>query len=939
MTQDRQDRAKELAAIAQGLGPSDQGRLLDERCGADIGLRAEVERFLSPDQGTAEDIDRTTTEARGPVPPYVPPSGTFSAGELVAGRYRIVRLIGRGGMGEVYEARDLELAVPVALKCLPSPAAANESSASGSAAARFKTEIQLARKVTHPNVCRIFDIGRHRTLRGEQILFLTMELLRGETLADQLGRAGPMSTVEALPLVQQMADALTAAHRADIIHRDFKSSNVMLAPSGEGPTRVVVTDFGLAHSMTRPEKEGPPLTVAGQIVGTPAYMAPEQLTGSEVRATTDIYALGVVMFEMVTGARPFPSTSFNSALRRLQEPAPSPRTQIRDLDPKWEAAILRCLERNPADRFPSAEEVVQALSSGFTTALAKTVARRIGRRAALVLLSLAVAVLLVAGVLLRHRIWSRPPGVPSEKHIAVLPFTNIGSDASNQAFCEGVAETLASKLSQLEQFQKSFWVVPSSEVRRISNPGEAHRVLGVTLVVAGSIQRLGSDVRLIANLIDAGSRKQLASRTIDARASELAVLQDRVWERVADMLELELQPEARRTLAAGGTRVPGAYEFYEQGIGYMTRSGLENTDRAIELFDKALEKDPLYALAYAGLGEAYSNKYQLTKDPPLVELASRNGQRAVELNDKLAPVRLTVGQIHYRTGHYPDAIREFRRTLEIDPASVNAYFWLGRVYDDQGKLQEAENSYKTAVNLRPSYWQAYSGLGYFYYRHGQFEKAVPQFLTMISLAPDNSSGYDNLGGVYLQMGRYDEAITILKKAIELKGTATTFSNLGSVYMFQGRYAEAAPMMEEAVKRGPKYHQFWRNLGDAYRWTPGLAAKAPEAYRRARELAEAQLAVKPDDPRTLSSAGLYYAKLEDKKKAQALISKALQLAPQDTEVIFKSALIYELTGDRKRALRAVAEARKGGYSLEQIEKEPELARLREDALYRAWLEHR
>jgi len=841
-------------------------------------------------------------------------------------------------MGEVYEAQDLELAVPVALKCLPSPAAADESSASGSAA-RFKTEIQLARRVTHPNVCRIFDIGRHRTPRGEQILFLTMELLGGETLADRLGRAGPMSTVEALPVVQQMAEALSAAHRADIIHRDFKSSNVMLAPSGEGPTRVVVTDFGLAHSLTRPEGDGPPLTLAGQIVGTPAYMAPEQLTGGEVTATTDIYALGVVMYEMVTGTRPFPSASFNAALRRLQEPAPSPRTHNRDLDLAWEAAILRCLERNPADRFASAEEVVPALGGGLTSAPPKKVARRLDRRAALVLLSLAVAVLVVAGVLLRHRIWSRPPGVPSEKHIAVLPFTNIGSDPANQAFCEGVIETLTSKLSQLEQFQKSFWVVPSSEARQARNPGEAHRVLGVTLVVTGSIQRLGSEVRLIANLIDAGSRKQLASRTIDAGVSELAVLQDRVWERVADMLELQLQPEAKRTLAAGGTRTPGAYEYYEQGLGYMRRADLANTDRAIELFEKALEKDPLYALAYAGLGEAYSNKYQLTKDPHLVELASRSGQRAVELNDKLAPVHFTVGQIHYRTGHYPEAIREFRRTLEIDPASVNAYLWLGRVYDDQGKPQEAENSYKTAVNLRPSYWQAYSGLGYFYYRHGQFEKAVPQFLTMISLAPDNSSGYGNLGGVYLQMGRYDEAVTTLKKAIELKGTATAFSNLGSVYLFQGRYAEAVPMMEEAVKQGPKFHQFWRNLGDAYRGTPGLAAKAPQAYRRALELAEAQLEVKPDDPRTLSSAGLYYAKLEDNKKAQALNSRALQLAPQDTEVIFKSALIHELTGDRKRALRAVAEARKGGYSMEQIEKEPELARLREDAEYRAWFQHR
>lgn len=270
MTRQRQDQIQELVAIAQALAPSEQGRCLEERCAGDSSLRAEVERILSEHLPTRQDIGRTTTDAQGPVPPYVPGVGAFSAGDLVAGRYRIVCFLGRGGMGEVYEAHDLELAAPVALKCLLTPAAVGDFTASDSAIARFKIEIQLARKVTHPNVCRIFDIGRHRTPRGEQILFVTMELLAGETLLERLGRAGAMSTVEALPLVRQMVDALAAAHRAKVIHRDFKSSNVMLVPAGDGSTRAVVTDFGLAHSLARPETEGsPPLTMAGQVLGTP----------------------------------------------------------------------------------------------------------------------------------------------------------------------------------------------------------------------------------------------------------------------------------------------------------------------------------------------------------------------------------------------------------------------------------------------------------------------------------------------------------------------------------------------------------------------------------------------------------------------------------------------------------------------------------------------
>jgi len=930
MTPERWEQVKKVFAAALDRQPEARSGFLSQACGSDSALRGEVERLLSEFRQAEKLMEQPLPGASTVTLPPPWESCTFAQDELVAGRYRIMRFIGRGGMGEVYEAQDQELGDAVALKTFRPGLAQDKATI-----ARFKQEIQLARKVTHPNVCRIFDLGRHQLPPQGEVTFLTMELLSGETLAQRIRGAGPMSPAAALPLVEQMAEALCAAHRAGIVHRDFKSSNVMLVPSSEGTTRVAVTDFGVAHSMAVSQADEAPLTRPGQIVGTPAYMAPEQLEGGEGTVASDLYALGVVLYEMMTGCRPFKADTPAS-----QRVAPSPRAHVPDLDPRWEAAILGCLERNPENRFASAEEVVRAIRVGSATATvapAGTVPRQ-GRRAraqrpllslALGLVSLALVVALLGPAILN---WFS--GVPKEKHIAVLPFKNVGSDPANQAFCEGVVETLTSRLSQLEQFHSSFWVVPASEIRGIGDPAQARRALGVTLAVTGSIERSGSNVRLIANLIDAGSRKQLASRTIDAGVAEISRLEDRTWAGVADMLRLAVEPDAKRKLSEGSTPVPGAYDFYEQGLGYVKRHGLDNYDRAIELFKQALGKDPSYALAYAGLGEAYSKKYAETKDPQWVEEARRSGLRAVQLDDKLAPVHLTLGQVYKDTGHLTEAVGEFRRTLEIDPAAVDAHIKLGATYYDLGKPEEAEESFQKAVNLRPGYGPAYSGLGWFYSNRGRYEEAVTQFRTVISLAPDNLLAHQNLGGVYLKMGRYDEAIAILKKSIELKPTGVAYSNLAATYMGQGRYREAVPVMEEAVKLLPARHVLWRNLGEAYQWS-GQPAKAPPAYERALKVAQDVLAVSPQDPQTLSSLALYWAKLGQKQNARTRLAQALKLAPLDNEVNFKSALIYELTGDRNRAIAAIKAAWKGGYSLVQIEKEPELAPLRTDQRYREW----
>jgi len=315
-------------------------------------------------------LDSAAPGSNLPTPsgPSEPVRTNIPANDLLAGRFRLIRSLGKGGMGQVFEAEDIELREHVALKAIRPEIAQDPRSIE-----RFRREIHLARQVTHRNVCRIFDVFHHPITAPDgastgEMIFLSMELLSGETLAERLSRKGPMATTAALPLVRQMAAALAAAHKEGIVHRDFKSQNVILVPSGDPAQelRAVVTDFGLARA-AGVDQFAASATGINDFVGSPPYMAPEQVEGGEVGPAADLYALGVVMYEMVVGRHPFVAdTPLATAMKRLKEPPPPPRIYVPDLDRKWEKTILRCLRRDPRDRFASASDVVKALTGGRT---------------------------------------------------------------------------------------------------------------------------------------------------------------------------------------------------------------------------------------------------------------------------------------------------------------------------------------------------------------------------------------------------------------------------------------------------------------------------------------------------------------------------------------------------------------------------------------------
>jgi tetratricopeptide (TPR) repeat protein len=522
-----------------------------------------------------------------------------------------------------------------------------------------------------------------------------------------------------------------------------------------------------------------------------------------------------------------------------------------------------------------------------------------------------------------------------EVHLAVPPFENVGGDPANQAFCDGLMETLTSKITQLQQFHESLWVVPASEMRtlEVASPSAVRRAFGVNLVVTGSVQRIDDNFRLTLNLIDVGGGKtprQVGSSVIDDRMTNVSVLQDEAVIRLAEMLNVELEPRVRQMLAAGGTTVSEAYKYYVQGRGYLQRyERMENIDYAIGLFERAIDQDSQYALAFAGLGVAYWRKYEVSRDARWVQPAVENCQRGVELNNQLAPVHVTLGLVYSGTGEHDAAISEYQTALALDPANTAAYGGLAAVYADLGRLEEAESTYKKAITMKPDYWGGYHALGKFYYSYGRFDEAAGQFRRVVALTPDNHSGYNNVGAMYHYQEEYALARDMYEKSLEIKPNVRSYGNLGIIYYIEGRYADAAAMCEEALEINDSNYKTWANLANAYYWMPGRRNEAIDGYRHAAELAEEIRKVNPRDARLLATLAAYYAMLGENEKALSLIGKALEIAPDKLFVIYFISYSYEHLGDREKALHWIAKAVEMGYPVEEILRDPFLRELRED----------
>jgi TolB-like protein/tetratricopeptide (TPR) repeat protein/tRNA A-37 threonylcarbamoyl transferase component Bud32 len=736
--------------------------------------------------------------------PIPAPVSSFAEGELLAGRFRIVRLLARGGMGEVYEAEDLDLNERVALKAVRQEIGDDEQSLE-----RFKREVQLARKVTHPNVCRTFDSVRHRPedARGDVVL-VTMELLQGETLAERLKRCGPMASGEALPLVEQMADALQAAHDAGVIHRDFKSANVMLARSGES-IRAVVTDFGLARGAAVVGADGQASAQAtSAFIGTPEYMAPEQVEGGAITPAADVYALGVVMYEMVTGKCPFSGTTpLEIMVKRLKEVPRPPRLAAAGLEPRWEGAILRCLERDPKDRFASCADVARALGGASVEAAAGAGARRRRRRAAF-----SVAALLAALVILglgAHRLTSRAPSVSS---LAVLPLANAGGDAGLDYLGEGIAEGVTSKLSQHPRLRV---MARSTAFRFKGREGEAVKVgqeLKVDAVLTGRVVPQGDTARVELQLVEVRSGALLWSERYVVRPAAATAVEEEIASRITARLHLP-------SLTGGAPMDPEAHTFYLKGRYQLNKRTPEALRQAQVLFGQALERDPEHALLHAGLAEAWALIGAYTILPPgdSFPRAIAAARQALERDESLAEARTVLAFcLFLYEWKWDEAEAEFRRATETRPGYATGHHWYGEYLMGRGRTEEALLTLRRAKELDPLSLVIAVDEGRAYFFGRRYPEARAQCRRALDVSPGFVPAIDCLAMVALEEGRYEEAVAGYTDVSRLWGSDSGLPGRTMALARAGRRAEA--------------EKLWAQLSASDR--PGYTAQVTLAFVQA-----------------------------------------------------------------------------------------------------------
>jgi tetratricopeptide (TPR) repeat protein/predicted Ser/Thr protein kinase len=835
------------------------------------------------------------------------------------GRFAIQELLGKGGMGEVYRASDLRLKRQVALKRIAPHLRGDKRSRE-----RLWKEAEWASRLSDPHIAAVHDM-----IEEENELFIVMEYVEGQTLRRRL--AEPISIIEFLPIATECALALAAAHNAGVVHHDIKPENIMLTTSGQ----VKVLDFGVAKNLpSRPETSTLSTRTGMEFAGTLNYMAPEVVREKVSDSRADIFSLGIVFYEAIAGSNPFRAKSFLETSDRILHYDQLP---LRELNPKSPAELDRIvgkmLAKDPAQRYSTAADLAVDLraleltlpGSGVRVIRQLPVTRR--RRAmpwvALIVAAFLVTMAVYTPARQQLKIWLGISLVPRIKQVAVLPLGVVSGDAQTAAFGAGLTETLTAKLTQLTA-DPSLQVVPATEIRgkHVSTVDEARKEFGVNLVLEGSLHKSGQQVRVNYILVDARTRRQLRAESLTFAAMDSFAAEDAVVNGAIQMLELEIQSRQREALESHGTQVAGAYDYYLQGRGYLQNyDRVENLDSAVQVFERALAIDPGYALAYAGLGDAYWKKYERNKEPSWIDKSREACQRAIRLDGRLSSAHACLGTLSAGTGNYQEAAREFERAAETEPTNDDAFRGLADAYDHLGKSQEAEKTYRRAIELRPHYWAGYNWLGVFYYRQARFQEAAEMFNQVVALAPDSFLGYSNLGAVYVEQARYTEAITVLERSIAIRPIAYGYTNLGNAYFFLRRYEEADRAYEQAIKLTEKDSLLWWNLGDGYYWTPGKRSQSVAAYKQGIAIAEEELRVNPNNSSSYGVLAVCYAMLGERKPALIALRRGLQLSPTDQFLFYQGALVYNQFGQSEEAIDWLKKAVAAGWPRSRLRDYP------------------
>jgi serine/threonine-protein kinase len=677
------------------------------------------------------------------------------------GPYEIVSPLGAGGMGEVYRARDTRLHREVAVKVLPA-----SFSQDADRLRRFEQEARAASALNHPGILTIHDFG----LQDDGAPYVVSELLEGETLRQRL-EGGRLSVRKALDYTAQIARGLAAAHEKGIVHRDLKPENLFVTKDGRGK----ILDFGLAK-LTHPERTGTPLTEAptetrgtepGIVMGTVGYMSPEQVRGQTADHRSDIFSLGAVLYELLTGRRAFRGDTAVEAMNAiLKEDPPEPSRTVAELPPALNRIVGHCLEKGPQERFQSARDVAFALEEAMTSASVPAIAAPVGpshrERARWIVagvLVAAVATVVVIRSMAGRR--DRPARAgESIRSLAVLPLENLSRDPEQEYFADGMTEALISNLARIRALR----VISRTSAMRYKGSGkslpEIGRELNVDGIVEGSVLRSGDRVRITAQLVHASSDAHLWAQDYERDVRDVLSLQGEVARAIAKEIRVAVSPQEQARLVKSRPVDPEAHRLYLLGRYWWNKRSAEGFQKALQYFEQAIAKDPTFASAYAGLSDTYASLgYYVLRPREAFPKARRAAAKALELDDTLAEAHASLGNIALDDSwNWVAAEKSFQRSIELAPGYASAHHWYSLLLSALGRLDEASAAIRRALELDPLSLIINHNVGLQLYYARRYDEAIDQYRKTLEMDSRFSVTKLMLMHAYTEKGMLREAI-------------------------------------------------------------------------------------------------------------------------------------------------------------------------------------
>jgi len=711
---------------------------------------------------------------------------SLSAGTRL-GPYEILAPIGAGGMGEVYSARDTRLDRDVAIKVLPEHLAQSPVALS-----RFERESKAVAALSHPNILALYDVGAE-----QGISFAVTELLEGETLRGRLEK-GAVPWRKAVGIGVAVADGLAAAHSKGIIHRDLKPANIFLTSDG----RVKILDFGLARVKppVSPQDQSslPTETEAGTVMGTAGYMSPEQVRGESADVPSDIFSFGCVLYEMLARRRAFArETAAQTMTAILEVEPPDLADSEQEIPAELERVVTHCLEKNPQQRFQSAHDLAFALKAVQDLGSAALL-RGKPKRLRPVWMASALAVVL-AGAL---SYWLYRPSQAIDS-LAVLPFTNVGADPNTEYLSDGITENLINSLSQLPTLRVTARSLAFRYKGPQVDPQKAGRDLHVRVVLTGRMTERDGTLNIQAELMNVDDGSQLWGAQYSRGFSEILALQEEIARAVSGKLHLKPAVERQKRLAKRPTENTEAYQLYLKGRYYWNRRTEQTLKRAVEYFQQAIDKDPGYALAYAGLADCYAvyNSYQVELPRESAPKAEAAATKALEIDDTLAQAHASLGMIRMSyEWDWAGAEREFQRAIEIDPNYATAHHWYAILLASTGRSEPAIASLNRAQQLDPLSLIISADLGLVLHFARRDDEAIEQVRKALEMDASFAAGHRPLGMAYEQKGMYTEAIAEFEKALDVsRSNPFVLGSLGHAYAVSGNRQKARQALSDVLE--------------------------------------------------------------------------------------------------------------------------------------------